>query len=62
MGIRRRYRMMHLGLAGRVSRRLIPIFGSEKLSASYQQRLDSFDPGLCVVGIRIHRISHHGKF
>ena len=44
---------MRLGLAGRVSRRLIPMFDLEKLSASFQQRLDSFDPGLCVVTISL---------
>ena len=61
MGIRCCYWTLHHGLDGHVSCRWILIFDSEKLTASFQQQMDSFDPGLCVVGIRIHRISYHGK-
>ena len=62
MGIRRCCQTLHQGLAGHVSHQWIPIFDLEKLTASFQQQMDFFDPGLCVVEIRIHRISHHGKF
>ena len=61
-GSHRRYWTLRQERSGRVRRQMILIFVSEYLTASFQQRMDFFDPGLCDVGIGIHQISHHGKF